>query len=124
MKYALNSESPTFLQDLEATIKQTSPTILFECVGGSLPGVIFKLMAPKSHMVVYGNLSQEQVSFDVSFHTVDKLISGIRMPRWTGSLSPEELRKWLQLIADDLEKNDGKVFGTKVIQEIGLENWK
>jgi hypothetical protein len=46
-------------------------------------------------MVVYGNLSQEQVSFDVSFHTVDKLISGIRMPRWTGSLSPEELRKWL-----------------------------
>lgn len=81
-------------------------------------------MAPKSHMVVYGNLSQEQVSFDVSFHTVDKLISGIRMPRWTGSLSPEELRKWLQLIADDLEKNDGKVFGTKVIQEIGLENWK
>jgi NADPH:quinone reductase-like Zn-dependent oxidoreductase len=95
IKYAYNSESPTFLQDIEAAIKRTSPSIIFECVGGSLPGVIFKLMAPKSHMVVYGNLSQEQVSFDVSFHTLDKLISGIRMPSWTSSLPAEELTKWL-----------------------------
>ena len=58
VKYAFNSESPTFLQDIEATIKETTPTIIFECVGGSLPGVIFKMMPPKSHMVVYGNLSQ------------------------------------------------------------------
>ena len=82
------------MQDIEAAIKETSPTIIFECVGGSLPGIIFKLMPPKSHMVVYGNLSSQQVSFDLSFHSMEKLISGITMFKWVASLSTEERKKW------------------------------
>ena len=62
--FVFNSDSSTFLSDIEAAIKQTQPTVIFECVGGDLAGDIFKLMPPKSHMVVYGNLSKQKISFE------------------------------------------------------------
>ena len=37
-KYVLNQLSPTFAEDLKAAIAEVQPTIMFEYVGGSIPG--------------------------------------------------------------------------------------
>ena len=63
-KYVLNQDSPSFFEDLQKLIDELKATVLFECVGGDLPGEIFKRMPAKSHMVVYGNLSKQKVSFE------------------------------------------------------------
>lgn len=63
-KYVLNQESPSFFEDLEKVIAEVKPTIMFECVGGDLPGEIFKRMPAKSIMVVYGNLTKQKTTFE------------------------------------------------------------
>jgi NADPH:quinone reductase-like Zn-dependent oxidoreductase len=62
-KFVLNQDSPSFTDDLVAAIKETNATVLFECVGGDLPGDVFLKMPPKSIMVVYGNLSKKRITF-------------------------------------------------------------
>lgn len=94
-KYAFNSDSASFWTDIEAAIKQTEATVIFECVGGALAGDIFKLMPAKSHMVVYGNLSKQKISFEPQeFHWADKHIVGLMMFRWVSSIPLDERRKW------------------------------
>jgi hypothetical protein len=76
-------------------------------------------------MVVYGNLSKKKVSFEPQeFHWADKHISGLMMFRWVSSLSLEERRKWFKVVTDDLHKNGGKIFGSKIHKEVDLENWQ
>ena len=69
----MNQTSPNFTAELEQAIKELEPTVMFECVGGDLPGVIFEKMPVKSVMVVYGNLSHQKISFEPgNFHWADK----------------------------------------------------
>jgi NADPH:quinone reductase-like Zn-dependent oxidoreductase len=58
VEFVLNQESPTFFKDLDEIVAKTNPTVLFECVGGDLPGDILNHMPAKSIMVVYGNLTK------------------------------------------------------------------
>lgn len=102
--HAYNSESPTFWKDVEAAIKQTEASLIYECVGGDLAAQIFELMPHKSHMVPYGNLSKQKASFKPEdFHKADKRISDfLIMFPWVSSLPLEERRKWFKVVADDL----------------------
>jgi len=63
-KHVLNQESTSFFEDLQKVIDELKPTVMFECVGGDLPGEILKRMPARSHMVVYGNLSKQKVTFE------------------------------------------------------------
>ena len=63
-KYVLNQTSPNFNQELEEVIKETQPTVLFECVGGDLAGDILLKMPQKSFMVVYGNLTKQRITIE------------------------------------------------------------
>ncbi|CDW75003.1 zinc-binding dehydrogenase family protein [Stylonychia lemnae] len=123
-KYVLNQESPSFLEDLQKVLDEVKPTVLFECVGGELPGEIFKRMAAKSFMVVYGNLSKQKVAFEpTEFHWSDKQIVGLMMFRWVSSLPLDERRKWFDYVAEDLY-NGGKIFGSKIAKEVPIEQWR
>lgn len=76
-------------------------------------------------MVVYGNLSKQKVSFEPQeFHWADKQIVGLMMFRWVSSLPLDERRKWFQVVADDLHKHGGKIFGSTIVNEDVLENWQ
>ncbi len=57
-EYVLNQESATFYEELKDICESVQPTVLYECVGGELPGKVFAKMPQKSIMVVYGNLSK------------------------------------------------------------------
>ena len=46
------------------------------------------------------------------------------MFRWVSSLPLEERRKWFKVVADDLHKNGGKIFGSKIHKEVRLEEWQ
>lgn len=45
------------------------------------------------------------------------------MFRWVSSLSLEERRKWFDYVADDLYYG-GKIFGSKIANEVNLECWR
>lgn len=47
-KYALNQESEKFFDDLDEALNALKPTIMFECLGGALPGKIFEKMGDYS----------------------------------------------------------------------------
>jgi hypothetical protein len=57
------------------------------------------------------------------FHWQDKVIVGLMMFRWVSSLTLEDRRKWFQIVADDLQKDGGKIFGSNIIKEVELEEW-
>ena len=45
------------------------------------------------------------------------------MFRWVSSLPLDERRKWFDYVADDLY-NGGKIFGSRIANEVPLEDWK
>ena len=45
------------------------------------------------------------------------------MYRWVTSLTPEERRKWFQVVADDLAAG-GKIFGSHIVKTMPLTQWK
>lgn len=45
------------------------------------------------------------------------------MFRWVCSLSDEERNKWFKFLADDL-RDGGKIFGSKIIKEVTLNEIK
>ncbi|CDW73037.1 zinc-binding dehydrogenase family protein [Stylonychia lemnae] len=124
-KYVLNQESPTFLKDLEPILKDTQATILFECLGGDLPGDIFAKMVSKSWMIVYGSLTKKRSTFDAyDFRWNDKNITSFILNRWIVSLEPEVRQQQFQRVADDLQNNQGHIFGSQIVKEVPLEDWK
>ncbi|CDW91391.1 zinc-binding dehydrogenase family protein [Stylonychia lemnae] len=124
-KYVLNQQSSTFFLDLESYLKETNATILLECIVGNIPGDILAKMPPKSLMVAYGILSNIRLSFD-SFDLIknDKCIQSFFLYRWLNSLEPEIKKQWFERVADDLQNNKCQIFGTKIVKQIALEEWR
>lgn len=58
-KYILNQTSPSFIDDLKALVQQLNPLVLFEYVGGKVPGQIFEVLPPGSELIVVANLSND-----------------------------------------------------------------
>jgi NADPH:quinone reductase-like Zn-dependent oxidoreductase len=124
LEHALNQTSETFMADLDAVVAKTKPTVLYECVGGELPGDVLSRMPAKSVMVVYGNLTHQRISLAAhTFHWLDQSIISLVMLRWVISLPIEERRRWFKEVADDLA-DGGKIFGTKIIKTLPLAEWE
>ena len=49
---------------------------------------------------------------------------GLMMFRWVSSLPLDERRKWFQVVADDLQKEGGKIFGSSIVKEVELDKWQ
>ena len=123
-EWVLNQNSPTFFQDLEACIAKTQPTVLFECVGGDLPGDILLRMPHKSIMNIYGCLTYKKVTLHPQeLHWADKQVVGLVMGRWLWGLTPEERARWFKVVVDDLVAG-GKIFGSEVIKTVPLAHWR
>ena len=45
------------------------------------------------------------------------------MFRWVCSLTPEDRKYWFDYVAKDLHTG-GKVFGSKIVKEVKLEDWQ
>ena len=63
-KYVLDQSDNKFLEHMAIALKETNASLMFECLGGDLPGKIFRLMPPGSEMVVYGNLTEQRLGID------------------------------------------------------------
>jgi len=82
-EYVFNSENPSFWKDLQDAIKEVGPTILYEYLGGDLPGKIFKMMPPASWMLCIGNLTDSPTTFDSNdLRWNGKNITSMAMPRY------------------------------------------
>jgi len=95
IKHALNSTSENFFDELQKLLVDLKPTVLYEYLGGELPGKIFEKMLSGSEMIVIGNLSHTPLvinSGDMIF--TQKVIKGFLMSTWINSISKEEKHKW------------------------------
>ena len=98
--------------------------MLFECVGGELPGKVFAKMPPKSTMVVYGNLSKQNPSFDsYDFRWGDKNITSLILFRYISAIPAEERQKCFKLVTEDLASG-GAIFGSRIVKEVLLDEWE
>ena len=98
--------------------------MLFEYIGGDLPGQIFALMPRGSELVIVSNLTGQSVPIntgDVLFN--DKRVSGFFLGRWLTTSSPETVGKAYKEVADDLASG-GKIFGSQIVKEVPLSEFK
>ena len=82
-KYVYNSSDPVSLEQLKADIKTLNATILFEYVGGDLPGQIFTFLPRGSELIIVSNLTGTPVPIntgDLLFN--DKRVSSFFLSRW------------------------------------------
>jgi NADPH:quinone reductase-like Zn-dependent oxidoreductase len=120
----LNSESPTFFDDLTAVITKLQPRLLYECIGGDFAGKVFAKMPNESEMIIYGNLTHAPLvldSGDVLFN--ERVLKGFILNKWYYKLSKEDRHYWSKLVTDDL-KDGGHIFGSHIAKEFKLEQWR
>lgn len=55
----LNSNSPTFKEDITALAKELKATTLIECIGGSITGTLLECLPARTTLVFYGALSEK-----------------------------------------------------------------
>ena len=54
----------------------------------------------------------------------DKTVNAFLIFLWVAQIDAAHRERIFKHIADDLGKDNGKIFGTKFTKEVALENWK
>jgi len=54
--HVLNETSPTFSEDLAATLRAEKPTVFLDCVAGAVSAQVFDAMGKDSRWIIYGKL--------------------------------------------------------------------
>jgi NADPH:quinone reductase-like Zn-dependent oxidoreductase len=120
-KYVLNENSPDFEQELNKLCLKTGARIAFDAVGGKLGGIMFNAMPENSKLVVYGGLSNRNLTeintMDVIFK--NKQIVGFNLPHWKNNLKKDEFDK---ITAKLQEKFISGEYFTKIQGETSIDN--
>jgi len=123
-EYVFNSESPTFKKDIHEAIKSLGPTVLYEYLGGDLPGHIFKMLPPSSWMLCIANLTDSPNTFDSNdLRWNGKNITSMDLTRYMSELTEDE-RKYYRKSVSNFYHEDHDFFETKVKEVIKMEEWK
>ena len=120
-KYVLVETDELFDEQLKELTDKLKPTVGFDAVGGSLTGKIFNEMAPHSDLIVYGGLSNKNISelsvMDTIFN--DKVLSGFNLVDWKNQLEDGEFDK----ISEHLQlKFIDNTYKTKIHKSVELDN--
>lgn len=83
-KYVLNSTDADFEERFAETVEELNAFTLLECVSGETTGQLLKFMPYKTHCILYGALSKENVGGISPFNFIGKsqTIEGFLMPEW------------------------------------------
>ena len=126
-EHVLLEGSPTFKEDIKSLIDQLKPHIFFDVVGGGSPVVVpvFQALPYGGRMVVVANLTHTPVLID----TIDILLNNKSIAPylcfpWLESLTPEKRVAVYKEVADDLGKNEGRVYGTNFTKQLPLTSWE
>lgn len=99
-KSVLNSEIQNIEEEIKA-ITDNGVNAIMDAVGGHLGTILFNVAAPLGKIVIYGRLTNDNVSF--SYGTViykNMKLEGFGIDNWIKSKSEEELEViWKELIA-------------------------
>lgn len=97
--YVINSNDPNFIYSLNRLCDQLKPTMAFDCIGGELVSVVFKNLAYKGTLIVYGLLSlMPVINIDCNeINAKEKRIEGFHVFHsfWKNK-SPKEIDKMLK----------------------------
>lgn len=101
--------------------------MFFDVVGGGSPIVqpVFESLPDNGKLVVVANLTKKPIPLDTSdlLHH-NKSIGSFLCFRWLEQISPERRTAAYQEVADDLSKNEGRIFGTNFTKTVPLISWE
>jgi len=96
---------------------------MFEFNGGDFAGKILKIMPNGSSCYVTGSLTADPFVLDnVDILFNDKHVRGLFLPGWLASLTEQERKATLQLVADDMNAG-GAVFGTEIFKILPIDDF-
>ena len=106
---------------------ELKPLVFFDCVGGGSPAVIpvMESLGKRGVTVIVACLTGKSIpvnTIDMLFN--DKHLIPYLIFQWVADISPARRQEVFKQVADDLAKNDGKIFGSNFTAEIPVENWK
>lgn len=93
-------------------------------MSGDFPAKVFAEMPANSEFVIIGNLTMANLDLnttDVLFH--NKTLRSYLMMHEMAVLPQQEKDRIFKIISDDL-RDGGKIFGSKIVKEIELENYE
>jgi NADPH:quinone reductase-like Zn-dependent oxidoreductase len=87
-QHVLNSEDPTFYEELKKLAHQLSATCFFDAVAGPLTGIVLNALPKKALALVYGALSGKPASgFNPGALIFEmKEVKGFWLSKWLGNL--------------------------------------
>jgi NADPH2:quinone reductase len=119
--HVVSTDESNWEKNLETLARELNAKILFDCIGGNMPGKILAQLPKGSVMYNFGNLEIKNVGIDsASLIFKDKKIQGWWLPNWLKKLSPEELLKWYNYVCNDI-KSGSDLFLTKTSKEFALK---
>jgi len=87
---ALNSESPTFWEDLKKLIDEKKIEYIIDCLGGEQPAKILEMLPPKGTLCSVGNMVSTTSPINLQdLHVHGKVVEGVMMARWFMPLPTE-----------------------------------
>ena len=126
-EHVLLEGSPTFKEDIKALIAKYQPQVFFDVVGGGSPIVlpVFEALPYNGRLVIVANLTHTPIPID----TVDILLNNKSIAPylcfpWIESISAERRKAAYQEVANDLAKNEGRIFGTNFTRTLPLTQWE
>ncbi|CDW83403.1 zinc-binding dehydrogenase family protein [Stylonychia lemnae] len=126
LKWVLNQNQQDFDSRFKELCKNQEfcPNIYISCVGGDLTGRVFKMMPPKSQLIIVGNLSEKDLTLPVTQLFLEgKQIRGFFLERYLKEeLTQAQFSQLCDVVREDF-KNGGKVFGVSATKEMDLKEW-
>jgi NADPH:quinone reductase len=111
--HVLDSSDPEFDAQLEERCRRLEARVAFDAIGGAMTGRLLRALPDGGHVIVYGGLSLEPSSFDVTQVIYQrKSISGFYLPTWLGSKNVVSV---LRIIT----RKVGPLLRTELSSEIG-----
>ncbi|KAL4507235.1 hypothetical protein ABPG72_002028 [Tetrahymena utriculariae] len=122
-EHVLSTEDvESFRTEFQNVAAKLQATVCFECVGGSITGVIFNALPPNSTLYVYGTLSGQDISGvnGVQVRWANKKIKGYLAYTWFEKLTEDERNRVHSFISQNLNT----IFSANIQGEFPLSQTK
>lgn len=114
-KHFVNTSVKGWEKDLKKYCDDLDISIIFDCAGGDITGNCISALKDYGTLYHFGNLELKRLEdLDPNdFIFGHKKMEGWWLNKWMTNASQETLTYWRNIIKDDFENNDGKVFLTE-----------
>lgn len=123
-KHFVNAAEEGWVSKLKELSEELDVTILFDCCGGDITGKCLSGIKSGGTVYNFGNLEHKPLggfsSKDFIFE--GKSVKGWWLPVWISTTDLKTVLSYKQLIVDDFDLNEGKIFSTTFKESFALSD--